>query len=360
MSERVVIFTGGTGGHVIPAVNFGNFLLSKGFECILILDKRGFKYINDFSGQIYILDSSHLSGNVLFKIKSLISLSIFFIKSVYLLIKIKPSKCISFGSYATFMPLLSILILRFFIKIKIYLHEQNSVIGKVNLFFLPYAKYIFSNFENIKNLKSIYKHKKFYVGLPSKLNIKPHNFKINKNHKKENIFLYGGSQGSLSLINIFLSIIERVNKNILNNLKLFIQAPETSSKIIGKKLKALEIDFEIKSFYQNIDEILSITDIAITRAGSGTINDLIYFKIPSMILPLPQSIYNHQYYNAKFLSDKKGAILLDEKNINIDKIVSDFNKLIIDYNLRRNMKQVLESIYIPDSNKLILEKIFYE
>ena len=44
MNKKILICTGGTGGHVIPAVNFGNFLINKGFECCLILDKRGNKF----------------------------------------------------------------------------------------------------------------------------------------------------------------------------------------------------------------------------------------------------------------------------------------------------------------------------
>ena len=44
MSNSFVIFTGGTGGHVFPAVSFGNFLIKKGFKCILITDNRGKKY----------------------------------------------------------------------------------------------------------------------------------------------------------------------------------------------------------------------------------------------------------------------------------------------------------------------------
>ena len=135
MNKKIIICTGGTGGHVIPAINLGNYLLHKGYDCRLILDKRGYIYSKTFNGKIYIINSSHLSGNIFLKFKSLITLIFCFFKSFILFIKIKPTKCISFGSYATFMPLLSVLILKLLFKINIYIHEQNSVIGKVNLFF---------------------------------------------------------------------------------------------------------------------------------------------------------------------------------------------------------------------------------
>ena len=74
MNKKIIICSGGTGGHVIPSVNLGNFLIDKGYNCILILDKRGEKYSNFFKGKIYTINSAHLSGNILFKFKSILHL----------------------------------------------------------------------------------------------------------------------------------------------------------------------------------------------------------------------------------------------------------------------------------------------
>ena len=140
MNKKILICTGGTGGHVIPAVNFGNFLINKGFECCLILDQRGNKFSKNFNGKIFIIRSSHLSGNIFFRFNSLINLLIGLVQSLFFLNKIKPNTCVAFGSYATFTPLLALFFYKLFRNINIYLHEQNSVIGKVNLFFLPFIK----------------------------------------------------------------------------------------------------------------------------------------------------------------------------------------------------------------------------
>ena len=44
----VALFSGGTGGHVIPAVNFGNYLIDCGYNCTLFLDNRGLQYVRKF------------------------------------------------------------------------------------------------------------------------------------------------------------------------------------------------------------------------------------------------------------------------------------------------------------------------
>jgi len=360
MNNKILILSGGTGGHVIPAINFGNFMIEKGYECSLILDQRGMKYSEIFNGKIYIIKSSHFSGNFFFKIKSIVNLLVGLIQSLILIIKINPNKCISFGSYATSMPLGIILFLKLFLKIKIYLHEQNSVIGKVNLLFLPYTEYIFTNFDILTNLKEKFLNKKFYVGLPSSLKINFNSKGFNKYKEKKIIFIYGGSQGSVPLVNKFLLLLKNVDHSYHKKIKLIIQSPQKTLYTLSEDLKKLKLDFEIREFYNNIEEILSETNFAFTRAGSGTINDLIKYNIPAIIMPLPHSIYNHQYHNAKYLSDINGAILIDELNFDIDANVDFLKKLISDNYLEINMKTALDKIILPNANQLILTKMFYE
>ena len=71
MSNKILILSGGTGGHVIPSINFGNFLIEKGYECSLILDERGLKYSEIFKGRVYVIKSSHFSGNFFLRLNQL-------------------------------------------------------------------------------------------------------------------------------------------------------------------------------------------------------------------------------------------------------------------------------------------------
>ena len=68
MKKNFLLITGGTGGHVIPAKNFANYLFIKNTKCTIITDKRGQKYFNNFNGKIYVISSSNLNGNLIFKI----------------------------------------------------------------------------------------------------------------------------------------------------------------------------------------------------------------------------------------------------------------------------------------------------
>ena len=52
MNKKFLIFTGGTGGHVIPALNFFNYLKNKNNNVYLLTDYRGSKYINEINENI--------------------------------------------------------------------------------------------------------------------------------------------------------------------------------------------------------------------------------------------------------------------------------------------------------------------
>ena len=62
-SDSVILITGGTGGHVIPAVNLGNYMIDNGNCCYLLVDNRGIKYTSNFKGKIIKIYSAHLGYN---------------------------------------------------------------------------------------------------------------------------------------------------------------------------------------------------------------------------------------------------------------------------------------------------------
>ena len=71
MKNSILIITGGTGGHVIPAVNFYKYINSKSDNVFLLTDRRGIKYIKNINeSNIFKINSSHLTGSFFFKIKA--------------------------------------------------------------------------------------------------------------------------------------------------------------------------------------------------------------------------------------------------------------------------------------------------
>ena len=130
-----------------------------------------------------------------------------FFQSFKYIITIKPNLCIAFGSYASFTPLTIALILKFFKITKIYLHEQNSVLGKVNKLFISFADNVFVSFKKTEGIESKYNYKVIHSGLPIRVNnIKEFvkNYKVSRKNKKLRVLFFGGSQGAYNLSKNFV------------------------------------------------------------------------------------------------------------------------------------------------------------
>jgi len=353
MKKKILLITGGTGGHVIPAVNLANYLINLNSDCTLMVDKRGHKYINNFKGKICIVDSSNLYGNIIKKFFGIFILLIGFIKSFFLVLFLRPRKIISFGSYASFFPMLSCLLLKPFFKFDIFIHEQNTVLGRTNKFFIFSTKKIFLNFDIFHGINSKYKNKAFVVGSPEK-NI---NKFIKKREKNINdiftIFIYGGSQGSEFLSNFSAKLINIIDKERNIEAKFIMQCPKKMMHKITNDLRDIKSKIIIKDFFYNIDEILQNTSLAISRAGAGSITDLINYNIPSVLIPLPNAKDNHQFHNASIMAKENVSVIINQRK---DEIIKAKEFIYEIYRNPYKLKMINKSfakIKVKNSNTLI-------
>ncbi|MBC7195436.1 MAG: UDP-N-acetylglucosamine--N-acetylmuramyl-(pentapeptide) pyrophosphoryl-undecaprenol N-acetylglucosamine transferase, partial [Caldisericia bacterium] len=269
---RVLIATGGTGGHIYPGILIGKYLKEKGSEVLFTIGRR--------ERELKILKKENLNFISLF-----ISLKI--------INKFKPQKIVATGSYSSFPILFWVNLL----KIPYFLHEQNVLPGKVNKIFSKNAKKIFISFENTKN----YLDTKNYIfsGFPIREKIG----KIEKNEGKEKLkintdkkifLLLGGSGGSKYL----LELVKRFEED-LNSMNLF-----------GLIIKG-NISFEEKFKFENkvfdyIDEIeyaYGASDFVIARGGAGTLWEIFVSKKPSIIIPIKGS--EHQIKNSEIIENLK-------------------------------------------------------
>ena len=359
MIKTIVVLSGGTGGHVLPSVYFANYLIENGYNCILVTDKRGSQYTDQFVGKIKIISASHLTGNLFFKIQGIIKLFIGFIQSFFILSNLKPRIVISFGSYASLPPSIVVKFLSIFFNIKFFIHEQNSVIGKTNKFLLKYAEIMFVNYKKNYNLKKVDINKIQIVGLPTSSKIiNQSNYQSSRyTDKNFTIFLSGGSQGSLAILKCFEQILSKFSSKELNDIFFIIQCPKKYINNFKTKISKFKIDYHVKDFFDNLPEILNNTDLIISRCGAGSINDIIHFKIPSILIPLPSAKDNHQYENALFISKKDCGILMDQNNFDL-KIASNYIKEIIEENDKKNIIiDKLKKIKILNTNELMLNLI---
>ena len=145
MKKNFLITTGGSGGHVIPAlILYEN--LSKKKNVIISTDKRGLKYLDDEFYKCKIINTPRLN-NILLLPYNMIKIFILTLKSLFLLKNKKVEKILSTGGYMSLPLILAGKIL----KLEIFLLEPNQVLGRANKYFLSSCKKIFCYNKKIIN-----------------------------------------------------------------------------------------------------------------------------------------------------------------------------------------------------------------
>ena len=330
MKKNILISSGGSGGHVIPATVIYKHL-EKNFNPFLVSDLRGSSFLNTNKYKLTIINTPQIF-NSYFLIPFKLFVCLYLIcKSFFFLRKNKISKIISTGGYAP----IPICLAGVFLKIDLYLYESNFVLGKSNKFFLRYCKKIFCHSKKIKNFPENLKSKIFLI-TPL---IRKVFYKNKKIPKKFILLVIGGSQGAKifdkHLHKIFVKLIKK--KNFI----IFHQTKKNNIRYLKRYYDKHQISNKVFNYNKNLIHLIGQCSFCITRAGASTLAELIFLKIPFLTVPFGKSKDNHQYENAKFYLSKNVCWYLDEKNFSKKKLYNILKEVIL---YKKNFKEKKNAI----------------
>jgi len=355
MSKKIIFTAGGTGGHILPALNLMKHFFEKGYDVVLVTDKRGNVFIsNNSKFRSYILTSgTPTNKNFFYKIFSFFIIFYSLIKSFKILKKEKADLVIGFGGYVSF----PLSFASKFFNLPLFIYENNSVLGRANKSLLPFAKKILLANIIKKNFPKKYENKIQEVGPILNKNILD-NSKIEKNYNKDNfsLLILGGSQGAEIFGKIIPSVVKMI-KNEGHNIEIMQQCTRSQKESIIDYYKKNDIKHYVFEFDINVIKLILSSDLVISRCGASTTAELAYTITPFIAVPLPNSIDNHQYLNAKFYEDRGCCWILEQNNFNsknlfnlIMEVVKDKNKL---KNSHNNMKKISKkNVYIDIENQI--------
>ena len=356
MKKNILITTGGSGGHIIPALNFYEHLKHNN-EVFLTSDLRGLRFIDTKIYNNKVIDVPDIKNNI-FKIPiNLLLFLISIIKSFFYLKQKKIDKIISTGGYMTF----PICIASIFTKSKLFLFEPNMVIGQSNLFFLKQCKKIFCYSNSIKNFPTKYKNKIqiIYPVLSKKSYFLKKNIK--KSSDKKVILIIGGSQGAKFFQTELKDILKKLSENF--NLFIYHQANRKYFDDLEIFYQKNKIAFKLFDFEHSLESIFLKTDFCITRAGASTLAELVFFEVPSLAVPFPYSKDNHQFFNAIHYKNNNCCWMIEQKDIhqkNFYEIISNMLVDKINLQLKKKAMRDLSSKNTWEINNKIIIKAIYE
>ena len=328
MKKKILISTGGSGGHVIPATIFYEHL-KKDFDVNITSDKRGLQFLDKSKYDIKIINTPKLQKNLFLLPFKILAIVFLIIKSLFFLKGQKIDIMISTGGYMS----LPLCIASKILNIKIFLFEPNMVLGRTNRLFVKFCKKIFCYSDEIKSFPNILKdkiviteillRKEFYSSKPCE------DF-----NNKINLLIIGGSQGATLFNTVINDSILKISKKY--KLKIFQQTNLKNYKNLKNFYLKNNIESKLFDFNDNISNFISLSNICITRAGASTLGELTFLNLPYIAIPLPLAKDNHQYENAHFYEKKKCNWVLNQNELNE---ISLTNKL---FNIIQNKDEYLD------------------
>lgn len=265
------------------------------------------------------------------------------------------------GGYASFPALFAARILR----IPIFLHESDSVPGRVNLIAGKWSvtKKIAVSYPEA--LSYFPEEKTAVTGNPIRKGIinpitngSHEYFGLDKN--VPTIFITGGSQGAVNINDIIVDTLPE----LLKKYQVIHQTGKNNFKdVINRANFLLENNSNKDRYkpYSYMDETAikmasGASALVISRAGS-TIFEIATWGIPSIIIPIPEDVSRDQKKNAFSYARVSGAVVLEERNLSSAILLSEINRIIDNKNISEQMKNGALKFSSKDASKIIAEEI---
>ncbi len=306
--KNILISTGGSGGHVVPAKIIYEHLQNK-FNLFMSSDDRGINFLDKEKYNIKIINVPKISKNLfLLPIQIFLLVGLIF-KSLFFLKRKKIEILISTGGYMS----LPLCVASKILNIKLFLFEPNLVLGRANKFFIGNCDKIFCYSDKIKNFPNDLKYKISIV--PPLLRKEFYSLKEIKTDDKDiNLLIIGGSQGAAYFDAMVQGSIINLSKKY--RLKVYQQTNQKNFQSLKLFYKMKKIDNELFDFSEDISIFMNIANICLTRAGASTLAELVFQNVPHIAIPLPTAKDNHQFENAFFYNQLGCNWILNQDEIN--------------------------------------------
>ena len=323
MKKKICLVTGGTGGHIYPALALASkWREMDDVEEIFFIgndDRMEATLVPSYDYPFYALHTSGLVGGFFSKAKAILQLvKAYSVAKKYLKQK-QPNLVVGFGGYVC----APVILAAHSLKIPTMIHEQNSIVGKSNKVVMNKVDKIVTCYEKCSEVFPM--EKTVLLGNPRGTIAKEAEFdqeyfkSLGLSMNRKTILIMMGSLGSSS--------VNELMKDALKNVDFGLQFLYVCGKDNDKDLDLFKGKENIVVVpYVDTLKIYGKIDGMICRAGATTLAEVTALGIPSILIPSPYVANNHQFYNASMLVQKNAARMIEEKDLNaqtLEKAIKD-------------------------------------
>ncbi|SHG00830.1 UDP-N-acetylglucosamine-N-acetylmuramylpentapeptide N-acetylglucosamine transferase [Marinomonas polaris DSM 16579] len=312
--KRVVIMAGGTGGHIYPALACAQSFKNKGVDVQWLGSKGGMEetLVPKHDIALHSLSIKGVRGKGVlgllvapFRILHAIG------QAVAVLQKIKPDVVLGMGGFVAGPGGVAAKIL----GIPLVVHEQNAVAGTTNRLLSKVASLRLQAFDGaLPNAIS--------VGNPIRSDILEQRVRVSRSGvaRPLRLLVVGGSLGAKAINDVIPQVL--AEWPFTQRLDVWHQTGIRNFEAVSELYKEAKVDARVEAYLDNMDQAYYWADIVLCRAGAMTVSELAVAGLPSILVPYPHAIDDHQTANACYLEKVGAAYLLPQPQLGCEKIIS--------------------------------------
>ena len=300
---KVIVACGGTGGHAFPGLAVAAELKRRGHEVVVWDSGRDIEssVMRSWDGPVFSTGARQLSPKNVFSILASI------LRCRKEMKRAKPDALLAMGSYSSLPPVLAARMC----KVKVFLHEANTVPGKAVEFLSRFADTVAISFDmTARYLKDV---KTVRTGLPVRTAITqgkrfdfiPANAFV--------VFVTGGSQGAHAVNLLLMDALSMLKRELdkrgagARPLYGIHQTGAKDETLVMTEYTKVALPARVHAFETEMANAFASADIVVARAGASTCFELAACGKPAMLIPLPTAMRNHQHFNADAFAAKGAA-----------------------------------------------------
>jgi UDP-N-acetylglucosamine--N-acetylmuramyl-(pentapeptide) pyrophosphoryl-undecaprenol N-acetylglucosamine transferase len=308
--EVIVIAAGGTGGHFFPAEALASELLARGRRIALMTDARsGGLHSEVFAGHgQYVIRGAGIAGRGAIRAaQAAAAIGAGTLQARAILADIRAAAVVGFGGYPSVAPALAARVMRH--RPAVILHEQNAVLGRANRFLARHADALALSFAETTRVPETAatvvtgNPVRPAIGAVAETAYRPPGDTVS-------LLVLGGSLGARVFSDVVPPALAALPDHLRARLAVVQQCRAEDLDRVRTAYAGAGIAAELAAFFPDIAARLARAHLVIARAGASTVAELAVAGRPSILVPLPRAIDDHQSANARALSDARGASVI--------------------------------------------------
>lgn len=349
--KKVLIMTGGTGGHVFPGLAVAKRLQSAGVEVAWMGTQRGLeaKLVPAANIPLHFISISALRGKgwkdiLLFPSRLLTAI----FQAMRIIRRVKPDVILGMGGFVSGPGGIASWLLRY----PLIIHEQNARAGTTNRWLSCVAKKVLEGFPDTFSQRK----KTITVGNPVRdelIQLPNPEERFQVSHARLRLLILGGSLGAQAINELLPKALARIPA--IDRPEVLHQTGEKHAETTTHAYATAEVQARVVPFIDKMATAYGWADVVLCRSGALTVAELCAVGLGAILVPFPFAIDDHQTANANYLVKQGAAQLIQQSALTETRLVDLLKQLSASADQRLTMARAAYQLRKVDAADRVLQ-----